>query len=71
MLEKPSISDELIKHMLSNGYGFSVQLIRFMPLGADQNTAVFKAVTTDRQAYFVKLRFGVFNKASVTITRYL
>lgn len=71
MLEKPSISDELIKHMLSNGYGFSVQLIRFMPLGADQNTAVYKAVTTDRQDYFVKLRFGVFNKASVTIPRYL
>jgi spectinomycin phosphotransferase len=71
MLEKPSISDELINHMLLNGYGLLVQAIHFLPLGADQNTAVYKAVTMDHQAYFVKLRFGDFNRASVTIPRYL
>jgi len=71
MLEKPSISEETIKNILFKGFGLSNQTIHFLPLGADQNTAVYKAVTRDAKSYFVKLRFGELNFASIAIPRFL
>src|SRR5689334_8790029 len=70
MLEKPAIDDEEIIRCLQHAYGFDVRSISFLPLGADVNTAVYR-VETETGTYFVKLRHGDFNKASVTVPDHL
>ena len=45
--------------------------IAFLPLGADQNTAVCRASADDTTDYFVKLRLGNFDEASVALPRFL
>jgi spectinomycin phosphotransferase len=67
MLEKPAIQDELIAAALAQDYRLNVTAIHFLPLGADQHTAVYRAVTAANQAHFVKLRSGDFNPASVIV----
>src|SRR5262245_41100603 len=71
MLEKPDLQDEVLIACLRNTYGLHVDQIAFLPLGADPNTAVYRAVTDDRGSYFVKLRRGVFNEAAVGLPRFL
>ena len=58
MLEKPDISDELIISCLQEEYDLRVAALTFLPLGADMGTAVYRAVTEDGTAYFLKLRKG-------------
>jgi spectinomycin phosphotransferase len=48
----------------------AVQII-FLPLGADQNTAVYRSETNDKTAYFLKLRSGVFEETAVTLPHFL
>ncbi|HET9221503.1 MAG TPA: phosphotransferase [Roseiflexaceae bacterium] len=45
--------------------------IAFLPLGADSNSAVYRAVTADHTLYFVKLRRGIFDQTSVELPRFL
>jgi len=71
MLEKPDISDENIIACLLNDYGLSVIQISFLSAGADPNTAAYLAVATDKVSYFVKLRKGKFEQASVAVPKYL
>jgi spectinomycin phosphotransferase len=71
MLEKPTISDEKIVACLQAEYGLSVAEIEFLPLGADLNTAVYRAVTQAKQPYFVKLRGGIFEEMAVAIPKFL
>ncbi len=71
MLEKPDFPDEKIIDCLRSEYGLQVESISFLPLGADQNTAVYQARTHHGAAYFVKLRRGNFHKATVAIPKYL
>lgn len=71
MLEKPEIKEEKIIDCLLGEYGLSVKRISFLPLGADLNTAVYRVVTNDETVYFLKLRRGEFNEASVTVPKYL
>lgn len=71
MLEKPDLPDESVVACLANHYGLQVVYMTFLPLGADGNTAVYRAVTSDNTVYFVKLRRGSFNQTSVTIPKYL
>jgi len=71
MLEKPELKDEEIINCLRDEYGLSVGKISFLPLGADLNTAVYRVVTIDGTAYFVKLRRGDFNEASVAVPYFL
>lgn len=59
MLEKPALEDQDIIACLRREYGLSVKEITFLPLGADLNTAVYRAVTDKKTPYFVKLRRGV------------
>lgn len=70
MLEKPDLSDEKLSTCLQNAYGLRVMQIAFLPLGADPNTAVYRAVTADSTAYFVKLRSGVFDELSVLLPKW-
>jgi spectinomycin phosphotransferase len=71
MLEKPNVQDEQIATCLRDEYGLNVSEIHFLPLGADMNTAVYRAVTHDGLPYFVKLRRGAFDTISVDVPKFL
>ena len=71
MLEKPDIPDETIIACLVSEYGLNVVQVAFLPLGSDRNTAVYRAVTNDATAYFVKLRLGDFEETSVALAKHL
>ena len=72
MLEKPSISDEIIAAALIEAYGLRPVELAFLPLGADLNTAAYRLVAADGgKAFFLKLRRGVFDPTSVVLPRWL
>lgn len=71
MLEEPNINFNEIIHLLNNQYGLDAQEITFLPVGADFNTAVFHILTPDNAAYFLKLRSGSFDAASVRLPHFL
>jgi spectinomycin phosphotransferase len=71
MLEKPDFPDEKIVACLQQEYGLRDVQVAFLPLGADQNTAVYRADCKDGTAYFVKLRSGAFDEITVTLPKYL
>lgn len=68
MLEKPSIPDEALVSAVQTAFGLRVTELTFLPLGADQNTAAYRA-EADSRAYFLKLRSGILHEASVTLPR--
>src|SRR5215207_11200613 len=70
MLTKPNIADKLIIFRLQQEYGLYVASLTFLPLGADLGTAVYRIVTNDGAAYFLKLRKG-FNEVTVTVPIFL
>lgn len=71
MLEQPNINFNEIIRLLTNQYGLNAQEVTFLPLGADFNTAVFHILTPDNAAYFLKLRSGSFDPASVRLPYFL
>ncbi|MFZ0544508.1 MAG: phosphotransferase [Candidatus Promineifilaceae bacterium] len=71
MFEKPSIQDQQIAACLHANYGISAVSITFLPLGADQNTAVYRIEASNHPSYFLKLRSGPFNPASVILPHLL
>lgn len=71
MLEQPDIQDERIIACLQDEYGLLVIQVAFLPLGADLNTAVYRAVAEDETPYFVKLRRGVFDETAVVLPKFL
>jgi spectinomycin phosphotransferase len=58
MLEKPPVSDQLIIDCLHTSYGIDVSDLTFLPMGADMNSAVYKAQAHGQATYFVKLKHG-------------
>lgn len=70
MLEKPSIPNELIISRLHEEYDLRVAELKFLPLGADTGTAVYRVVTEDGTPYFLKLRKG-FQEIIVTVPLFL
>ena len=62
---------ETILSCLADNYGLELGRLTFLPLGADSHTAVYRADATDSHHYFVKLRRGKFNEASLTIPNFL
>ncbi len=71
MLEKPKLKDARIITCLHDNYGLNVAKLAFLPLGADLATAVYRAAANDETPYFVKLRRGDFDEASVTVSKFL
>ena len=71
MLEKPDLEDEKIISCLRDEYGLSITQFDFLPLGADPNTIVYRAVSDDEIPYFVKLRKNNFEKTAVTLPKFL
>lgn len=70
MLEKPAIPDKTIIACIQQAYGLSIAEITFLPLGADVNTAVYRALIGNQVPYFVKLRKGNFEETSVTLPKF-
>ena len=70
MLEKPDLADDKIIACVLDEYGLQAVHFEFLPLGADQNTAVYRLVTYNQAAYFVKLRRGNFEELSVTLPEF-
>jgi|WetSurMetagenome_2_1015567.scaffolds.fasta_scaffold09257_7 spectinomycin phosphotransferase len=71
MLEKPALKDETVVTCLRTEFGLHVSEITFLPLGADLNTAVYRVVADEETPYFVKLRRGDFDKATVAVPKCL
>ena len=72
MLEKPNLPDELLISCLRRDYGLTMTQVEFLPLGADVNTAVYRAVTGDDDTpYFVKLRSGDFDELTIVVPHLL
>jgi spectinomycin phosphotransferase len=71
MLEKPDIPLARIAACLQATYGVTAVQIMFLPLGADQNTAVYRIETTNETACFLKLRSGVFDETAVSLPQFL
>jgi spectinomycin phosphotransferase len=71
MLECPEIQDQHIISRLQGEYGLHVKQLTFLPLGADVNTAVFRVITQDEAAYFLKFRRGDFDEICVLVPQFL
>jgi spectinomycin phosphotransferase len=71
MLEKPDLQDEKLIACLQDAYGLRVVQVAFLPLGVDHNAAVYRAVADDASAYFVKVRWGIFDEMSVMLPKFL
>jgi spectinomycin phosphotransferase len=71
MLEPPELSEATIIAHVRAAYGLPLREVAFLPLGADQDTAVYRAVAEDGAMYFAKLRRGAFVAASVLIPHWL
>jgi spectinomycin phosphotransferase len=67
MLEKPDLDDAKIVNCLRDAFGLNIAQVDFLPLGADTNTAVYRVIAADTTPYFLKLRSGVFDEASVIV----
>ena len=67
MLERPDLLDELIISHIEHDFGLHVARLTFLPLGADFNTAVYRLVTENETAYFLKLRRGDFDEITVAV----
>ena len=61
------INNEEIEQTLKIEYGISVSGITELNIGFDQNTTVYKICAKDNKEYFLKIRFKIFNKASLII----
>ncbi len=70
MLEKPPLDERALLARLERDYGTLFSGLEFLPLGADRNTAVYRAVGADGTPYFLKLRLGGFDEASVRLPRF-
>lgn len=71
MVEKPEHINEQIVKCLRDEYGLDAENISFLPLGADVNSSVYRVFTRDGTIYFLKLRKGEFNEASVAVPNFL
>lgn len=71
MLDKPNIHDAALIDCLRKNYVLPIQQITFLPLGADRNTAVYRAEAENGMAYFVKLRREDFNEMSLVVPKLL
>ncbi len=71
MLEKPQIQDEKIMACVQQEFGLQVARVEFLPLGNDQNSAVYRVVAEEGTPYFLKLRSGVFDENAAALPKFL
>ena len=70
MLVKPNLPEDMILERLRSAYGLIPQSIEFLPIGNDARAWSYH-VKTDRKDYFLKLRKGEVNPASLAAPHYL
>jgi spectinomycin phosphotransferase len=70
MREKPNLQDKRITAHLQKVYGLQIAQVVFLPLGADSNSVVYRVVTTESAAYFLKLRKANFEETSVLVPQF-
>ena len=71
MLEKPGLNDEQIISCLRDEYGLRVEQLSLLPLSADPNTSVYWVAAQPEMNYFLKLRKGDFDEASIAVPNFL
>jgi spectinomycin phosphotransferase len=71
MLTPPDLSQDSLLQCLSEAYGLNNAQARFLPLGADVNSAAFRVAAADGTAYFLKLRRGEFDSSVVAVPAFL
>src|SRR5690606_33408018 len=71
MLTKPPIADAAIITHLRDAYAIDAADLAFLPIGADVDSAVYRATAQDGSAYFVKLRRGPFDDLPVRVPWFL
>lgn len=71
MLEDPQLDVDKIAACLHAAYGLRVAEVNFLPLGADLNTVVYRVLAAEGSPYFLKLRRGNFEIASVALPKFL
>ena len=67
MLTRPDISDEALAAHLRVAYGLDVTSVAFLPLGADYDTALYRAETASGESFFCRLRSGPWNEVAVQL----
>ncbi len=70
MIEKPDLSDAAIAAALRDDYGLAVESLAFLQLGNDAYAWVYK-VGTQGGTFFLKVRKGAINQASLSVPRFL
>ncbi len=71
MKEKPVLSEQRIIDCLKYDYDIDVASLIFLPWGADMDASVYKALSNDKLAYFVKLKHGQHHELSVAVAKWL
>jgi spectinomycin phosphotransferase len=70
MPEKPTLSDQSIIGYLKTYYDLKILALAPLPLGADADARVYKADVADK-SYFIKLKRGIHNDASIAVMNLL
>lgn len=71
MIDQPNLQEEQIKSALKASYQLSLSKLEFLPLGADGQAGVYRAIAKDGTRTFLKLRTGKINEAGLLIPHYL
>jgi spectinomycin phosphotransferase len=70
-IQKPDVEDQHIISALREQYDLAIVALAFLPVGADRNSASYRATAEDSTEYFVKVRQGAFDETSVLLPRLL
>lgn len=70
MRDRPKLTDERIVAGLEYAYGISARAVEFLPIGNDAAATTFR-VRGEQRAYFLKLRVGDPNRASLILPHHL
>lgn len=71
MLEPAPITDDALRATVATRWGIVARSLRFLPIGNDARTFVYRLEATDGGDYFLKLRRGPADGPSLTVPRYL
>ena len=71
MLDKPELPDETLLACLQTEFNPAIWQVEFLPVGADNHTAVYRAWDQAGTAYFARLRSGGFDPFNLELLRYL
>lgn len=67
MIEKSPLLEQNVIDCLKIKYDIDVSTLTFLPLGADMDACVYRAETTSKASYFVKLKRGYHHDISAII----